>query len=344
MVSQTPPVIAMLLFLFILTEVEGAKKSSKVKLFVFGDSYVDTGNFLNSASYKPPSGITFPGNPSGRFSNGRVLTDYLASFLKIKTPTPYMLRNWSEIEFGMNFAHGGTGILDTLVDGPNMTVQIDSFENLVKQKVFTKLDLQSSVALVHAGGNDYAAFLQRNHANIKDIRVFTASLMKQMSINLVRIHSLGINKIGVGLLEPIGCMPPLTMASSYDKCIEPFNLVSQNHSQMLLQTLQQLNKQMGKSVFVTLDLYNSFLSIIATMQKNRVENSTLMNPLQPCCEGVSLENYCGNVDEKGAKKYRLCEKPEVSFFWEGVHLSQNGWHAVYMILQSSLRKLKGKSF
>lgn len=101
----------------------------------------------------------------------------------------------------------------------------------------------------------------------QDISGFTASLVKQMSLNLKRIHTLGINKIAVGLLEPIGCMPMFTAASSQDKCIETFNLVSKNHSQMLFQTVQQLNTEMGKSVFITLDLYNSFLSTIATMKK-----------------------------------------------------------------------------
>jgi len=75
----------------------------------------------------------------------------------------------------------------------------------------------------------------------------------------------------------------------------------------------------------------------------RAENPTLMNPLQPCCEGVSMEYSCGSVDEKGEKKYCLCKKPELSFFWEGVHLSQNGWYAVYMMLYSSLSKLWEKT-
>jgi len=97
-----------------------------------------------------------------------------------------------------------------------------------------------------------------------------------MSSNLKRIHELGINKIAIGLLEPIGCVPMITMRSSYEKCDESSNLVSQNHSQMLLQIVQQLNKQMGKSVFMTLDLYNSFLSVIAKMQKRRAGKQYLL--------------------------------------------------------------------
>uniref|UniRef100_A0A2N9ED47 GDSL esterase/lipase n=1 Tax=Fagus sylvatica TaxID=28930 RepID=A0A2N9ED47_FAGSY len=55
------------------------------KLFVFGDSYADTGNNRKSEanSWKYPYGITFPGKPAGRFSDGRVLTDYLGVSLSL---------------------------------------------------------------------------------------------------------------------------------------------------------------------------------------------------------------------------------------------------------------------
>lgn len=51
------------------------------KLFVFGDSYADTGNIKRGLanSWKHPYGITFPGKPAGRFSDGRVLTDYIGT-------------------------------------------------------------------------------------------------------------------------------------------------------------------------------------------------------------------------------------------------------------------------
>lgn len=107
--------------------------------------------------------------------------------------------------------------------------------------------------------------------------LLTASLIKQMSLNLKRIHSLGINKVAVGLLEPMGCVPLLTAIYSYENCDETFNSISQNHSQMLLQTVQELNKEIGKSVFVTLDLYNSFLSTIATMQKRHASKFSFMH-------------------------------------------------------------------
>ncbi|KAI4352939.1 hypothetical protein L6164_007143 [Bauhinia variegata] len=343
----------LLLLLFTISREVGAQAPFRVyddcslsKLFVFGDSYVDTGNFQNSPSFKPPYGTTFPGKPAGRFSDGYVLTDYIASFLKIQSPIPYNMRDTvgkSNLTYGMNFARGGSGIFKTLVDGPNMTTQIDFFQNLIQQNVYTKQDLQSSLALVNAAGNDYATFLLRN-GSTKDLPFFMKSLIDQLSLDLKRIQSFGVGKIAVGLLEPMGCLPQATVFTSYKNCMDAINLVSYSHSQMLLQAVKNLNQEIGKQVFITLDLYNAFLSKIAEMQKARAAKPTLMNPLEPCCVGVSKDDFCGSVDEKGAKKYNVCEKPEESFFWDNFHPSQNGWHQVYNAIQTSLQQLSQGKF
>ena len=49
-----------------------------IKLFVFGGSYVDTGNRDSTArSWKEPYGITYPRIPAGHFSDGQVFTEYI---------------------------------------------------------------------------------------------------------------------------------------------------------------------------------------------------------------------------------------------------------------------------
>jgi hypothetical protein len=71
-------------------------------VWVLGDSYADTGNLgdlgraLTHAWYDP-YGATFPGKPTGRFSDGRVLTDFIgkysrASFLLRLAPPPHQWR------------------------------------------------------------------------------------------------------------------------------------------------------------------------------------------------------------------------------------------------------------
>lgn len=50
----------------------------------------------------------------------------------------------------------------TLVDQPNLTTQIDFFQQLVDKSVYMIPDLKSSIAIVTVSGNDYSAYLARN--------------------------------------------------------------------------------------------------------------------------------------------------------------------------------------
>lgn len=66
------------------------------KLFVFGDSYADTGNAEKSwPSWNSPYGITFPGKPAGRFSDGSVLTDYVGMTLSLSSNVCFGTSKWT---------------------------------------------------------------------------------------------------------------------------------------------------------------------------------------------------------------------------------------------------------
>ncbi|XP_038680366.1 GDSL esterase/lipase At5g03610-like isoform X2 [Tripterygium wilfordii] len=295
-----------------------------VKLFVFGDSYADTGNWRKSGGgpWKEPYGITYPGEPAGRFSNGRVLSDYIASFLGIQSPLPFQLRDMGKPQNGMNFAYGGTGVFDTLAsDQPNMTTQIKFFQQLLEENVFTKQDLNSSIALVSLAGNDYG---------------LSKSVIEQLTLNLKTIHDLGVPKIAVTSVEPMGCLPQVTASSSYQNCSEGLNSVSQSHNKLLQQAVDSLNKEMGKPIIQILDLYNAFWTTLFNTPNQTGSMEVGSSLLKPCCVGVSSEYSCGNVDQNGGKKYEVCKNPESSFFWDIIHPSQNGWNQVFSALQATL--------
>ncbi|GMP36551.1 hypothetical protein CsSME_00008643 [Camellia sinensis var. sinensis] len=83
-------------FQLLMVEVQAIRGSykppdSNVKLFVFGDSYVDTGNApkLSTDSWRKPYGVSYPGKPTGRFAVGCILTDYIAEFFNATSPVPY---------------------------------------------------------------------------------------------------------------------------------------------------------------------------------------------------------------------------------------------------------------
>ena len=128
--------------------------------------------------------------------------------------------------------------------------------------------------------------------DIQEIPAFTASLVNQLSSNLKRIHRLGVRKIAVALSLPLGCLPTESAANSYEKCSASANLVAKSHSQMLLQTLQNMNRKMGRQVFVTLDLYNIFLSFIISVQKQHAGNVLYMFP------NTTMVNIMSNVADE----------------------------------------------
>ncbi|XP_061357069.1 GDSL esterase/lipase At5g03610-like [Gastrolobium bilobum] len=311
------------------------------KLFVFGDSYVDTGNTRRDlpGSWKDPYGITFPGKPAGRFSDGRVFTDYIAKYLGLKSPPPYKLRKLmpQHLKYGMNFAFGGTGVFNTSSTNPNMTIQIDFFKQLIEEKLYTASDLSNSVAYVSVAGNDYSFYLTTN-GSAQGFPSFIASVVNQTTKNLIRIKGLGVKKIVVGGLQPLGCLPPNTASSSFQSCNSTFNNLVVLHNNLLNQAVTKLNQvSKDNSTFVILDLYDSFMSVLDHPSTNNIKDK-----LQPCCVGVSSQYFCGSVDENNVKKYKVCDNPKSTFFWDVLHPTQAGWHAVYNKLQtmSTLHQLR----
>ncbi|TVU35966.1 hypothetical protein EJB05_17873 [Eragrostis curvula] len=86
------------------------------RVFSFGDSLTDTGNFLLSvpedfpdpARYLP-YGQTFFGRPSGRYSDGRNLLDFFAEAFGMPYVPPYL--GGGDFRHGANFAVGGATAL-----------------------------------------------------------------------------------------------------------------------------------------------------------------------------------------------------------------------------------------
>ncbi|KAK4834074.1 hypothetical protein QYF36_016376 [Acer negundo] len=303
------------------------------KLFVFGDSYTDTGNTGKAFSYswKIPYGWSFPGKPDGRFSDGLVLTDFFAEYLGIKSPIPYKFRRigGKHLGHGMSFAYGGAGVFNTWFPLPNMTRQINFFQQVLKKdRVYSKRDLNSSVALVSLCGNDYFVYILRNGDPIQGWKSHITYVVNQLSLNLKRIHGLGVKKVAVTLMQPIGCLPMNSIHYSFQKCNETQNSYVTFHNHLLLQAVAKLNKQTKDSPFVILDLNRAFKTVFANKG-----SSKFVDILKPCCLGIRPEFPCGYVDPKGVKKYTICENPESTFFWDFGHPTQAAWHAVYLALR-----------
>ncbi|KAL6838506.1 hypothetical protein ACP4OV_031751 [Aristida adscensionis] len=298
-------------------------------LWVFGDSYADTGNLgdlgreLTHAWYDP-YGQTFPGRPAGRFSDGRVLTDFLASAMGVPTPVAYKLRRRAPrglLARGMNFAVGGAGVLDTGNFQRNISAQIDLFQ-AQRAAANAARGCGAGVAVVVVSGNDYAYAADKDN-NTSAAIAYIPTVVRRLREQLRRLRDGGgMRKVVVTSLHPMGCTPVFTRALNYTGCDAVANAGAAQHNAALRAVLADLDP--ANQTFLLLDLNGPFAAFV----DGDAGAGRFAEPRRPCCESFTADGYCGQQDDAGKPQYTLCSDPGKHFYWDDVHPTQAAWAAV----------------
>ncbi|KAK4359016.1 hypothetical protein RND71_021245 [Anisodus tanguticus] len=247
-------------------------------MFVFGSSLVDNGNnnFLEKCKTKAnylPYGIDNVKGPTGRFTNGKNVIDLLGDHLKLPPIPTYKdpTTKGNMILHGVNFASGGSGILDETgvasvkrIRGEeiekgkgevmSMNEQIRNLETVTVPELEKQLGCKSNEALsnylfvVGTGGNDFSLnyFLNfpNNNATLKG---FISKLIIRLTQQFQRLYNLGARKFVVMSVYPNGCspmvlarvpIPPLT------GCVETVNIALHIYNTNLRSLLDNLTQKM----------------------------------------------------------------------------------------------------
>ncbi|KAL5214972.1 hypothetical protein ABZP36_004124 [Zizania latifolia] len=300
-------------------------------MFVFGDSFVDTGNVEKSELSKKSRQWYWPygsdwgdRRPTGRFSNAMVQSDLVAQILgRQGAPPTYRRRDNYVHPTGMNFAADGAGVYEVPHRAPTLDVQVDHFRNLVQDGTITRRNLRDSVALVAVSGNDYARLATVQSTD--DVsRLYTSALDRSILVNN---------------LHPVGCTPFQTRAGNYSDCALRDNMGAQFHNDYLN---KKLNSSENNDVLIV-DLHTAFTNIVNPNPNAAHEMSKqFKHKLSPCCESLDPSGYCGQMGEDGKQQYRVCDNPDKYFFWDDVHPSTDaGWKAVMKQLQDPITNFLG---
>lgn len=324
--------------------VQGNGESARA-LFVFGDSYADTGNhdpsdpFVNM-SWRKPYGSTWPGHPSGRYSDGRVLTDFIAAHMGIETPPAYRVVqnelkshcNISDVKAacarGINFAYGGSGMFPTFGSQYlTISAQIDQLRAASREGLVSISN--TSTALLVVAGNDYTAY-GRLHPKEEGLYIFTHKVVSAIVASLEVLHDLGFTKLALTNLEPFGCFPAVTYPTNYTKCNKTENQQSGFHNKLLASGISKLKAELPHAEIVILDLESAFS---LSLQGGPFSHSR--SQWKSCCEAKN-KGGCGLVNAKGKPLYRVCSKPHKAFYWDFVHPTDSGWESVSNIVFSKM--------
>ncbi|URD78931.1 lipid catabolic process [Musa troglodytarum] len=309
-------------------------------IFSFGDSLQDTGNFINTFANttisKLPWGITYFHKATGRYSDGRLIIDFIAQALGLPLVPPYQGgRNFSR---GANFAFGGATAqdLNTLAGlGLNVTgimnmplqVQIDWFQDLLKSvpslAAPDRTFLGNSLFIMgEIGGNDFNAALSQDKPieNIKD--AFVPGVVRTISSGITTLIALGAKNFIVPGNLPIGCVP--AWLSKYKRsgpgyydangCIIWLNDFSQYYASKLQDELNKLKRDHREANIYYADYYGAGMRLFSDPKQFGITERFVA-----CCGG----NGHG-CDETGP----VCSNPLAYASWEGFHPTEAFYHAV----------------
>ncbi|KAL0801525.1 hypothetical protein Bca101_056701 [Brassica carinata] len=260
-------------------------------MFVLGDSLVDVGNnnFLASvarANYLP-YGIDLNFRPTGRFSNGMNFVDLLgkvldtstkAQLLGISSPPPFAdPTTWgNRIIGGVNYASAAGGILDEsgqhYGDRFSLSQQVVNLEGTLSQlrtmmspQNFTDYLRKSLVVLVF-GSNDYINNYLMPNLYSSSLRYrpseFASLLINQYARQLLTLYSIGLRKVFIAGVGPLGCIPNQRATAPPGRCVDNVNQILGTFNQGLRSLVDQLNQRSPGAIFVYGNTYRAVGDIL----------------------------------------------------------------------------------
>ncbi|XP_021283804.1 GDSL esterase/lipase At5g63170-like [Herrania umbratica] len=275
-------------------------------VLAFGDSILDTGNNDNVLTITkcnfPPYGRDFPGGKAtGRFGNGKVLSDLIGEGLGIKSALPAFLDpnlQSEELATGVCFASGGSG-LDPLTAKLQNVISITDQFNFFKQYIQklegtvgpekAKATISDSLFLVSSGNNDIAItyfVLLRNL--LLDIDSYTTQLVSWASTFIKDMHGLGARKFAYLSTLPLGCLPAgrTVVGGLLRDCAASANEAAKMFNSKLETELNNLNSNLPGAKIVFIDVFNPLLNVIQNPNKFGFADAST-----GCCGTGMLEGY-----------------------------------------------------
>ncbi|XP_050229314.1 GDSL esterase/lipase At2g30310-like [Mercurialis annua] len=303
-------------------------------ILVFGDSSVDTGNnnyisTLLKANYLP-YGEDFPGKiPTGRFSNGKLVPDLIASALGIKELVPPFLNSDlsdNEIITGVNFASAGSGF-DNLTTRVTRAIpvlqQIDYFKtyitrlNTIVGEEKAKGIINGALVLISVGTNDmlinfYDIPTRRLQYGVNGYHDFLLGIFQ---VFIKDLYDLGCRKFVVAGLSPLGCVPLQLLKINRnfnEKCSEDQNIDSKTYNVKLQNLLSEMQSSLSGSNILYNNVYDPLLDMISNPQQyGFVETKS------GCCSNGPLKSTTFICNPLGP----TCKNHSQYLFWDIIHPS-----------------------
>lgn len=326
--------------------VNGWKDCKFPAIINFGDSNSDTGGL--AATFEGPVwpyGESYFGMPEGRYSDGRVILDFIANNLSLPFLSPYLDSLGTNFSHGVNFAVAASTITPPISIIPNggfspfyfdvQYYQFTEFKNrsqiirnrggIFKDLMPKKEYFPKALYTIDIGANDLGEGFFNNQS-IQEVNASVPDIIDGFTTNVKNIYGTGARSFWIHNTGPIGCLPYILGVLpiiEYDSagCAKPYNEVAQYFNRKLKEAVVKLRKELPLAAFTLVDIYSIKFQLISNPAKYGFEL-----PLVACCAyGNNKYNYgiagCGStVTINGTQVFvGSCKRPSVRVNWDGVH-------------------------
>nr|ABK21631.1 unknown [Picea sitchensis] len=307
-----------------------ATKPLVTAMYIFGDSTVDPGNnngleTIAKANF-PPYGRDFIGRkPSGRFTNGKLVTDIISGLAGLPDIVPAYLDpefRGPRILTGASFASAGSGyddITPLTVNVLTLEQQLDNFK-LYREKLVNMLGPENSsevisgaLFVISMGTNDFSNnyYLNPSTRAHYTIDEFQDHVLHTLSRFIENIYKEGASLLGLIGLPPFGCLPSqITLYHlTGDACVDEFNDVAISFNHKAASLVKTLKPILPGLKIAYIDIYDKPLDIIKNPSKYGFEEAR-----RGCCGTGTVETamLCNPTTP-------VCPDPSKYVFWDSVH-------------------------
>ncbi|KAL9225592.1 hypothetical protein vseg_001497 [Gypsophila vaccaria] len=300
-------------------------------LFIFGDSVVDAGNnneldTLVKANFLPYGRDFEYHEPTGRFCNGKLATDFTAETIGFTSyQAAYLSKDYTDEDLliGANFASASSGYYKTtpeLYCTISLSKQLEHYMEyqgklavIAGPKNATAI-ISGGIYLISAGSSDY---LQNYYIDPALYKVYSAEefadiLVKEFADFVEKLYGLGARKIGVTSLPPLGCLPAAISIFGEDnnECVEHINKDAVVFNDRLNSTAHKLQHHLSNLTIVVFDIYQPLYDIVT----NPADNGFVEARKACCGTGLLETSFLCNSKSEGT-----CKNATEYVFWDGFH-------------------------
>ncbi|CAI9761956.1 unnamed protein product [Fraxinus pennsylvanica] len=333
-------IILLLHFSLLISAINGHNVPS---IYVFGDSIFDAGNNhynknCTAQADFPPYGSSFFHHPTGRFTNGRTVADFISQFIGFPFQKPFLevqdeIKNGSIKGYpsnGLNFASAGSGVLRATNLDSGVTpiqVQLEQFRTLAEDRHISKFVIQQSLFLLESGSNDIFAYFDPFGTSTLTPDAYVRSMLMEVGKFIDQICKLGARRIAVFSLGPVGCVPArvLLPGTPVTKCYGKMNKMVKNYNKGLEGLVNGIAIKYPGAFGVFGEVYKTVQDFRANPRRYGFANVTYA-----CCGDGTL----GGFLQCGKEGYTVCKNPNEYLFWDFFHPSEHTYKLIAKALWS----------